>query len=103
MEILQSAILQIQELLMQQLNLSPQELEQLMRKEGVTELQLLQPETVDQLILDAAGAEDPVELVMDENLYQSKQAITQGFQEITRETEEELNREGGLSKVLEGR
>ncbi len=102
MEILQSAILQIQELLMQQLNLSPQELEQLMRKEGVTELQLLQPETVDQLILDAAGAEDPVELVMDENLYQSKQAITQGFQEITRETEEELNREGGLSKVLEG-
>lgn len=102
MEILQSAILQIQELLMQQLNLSPQELEQLMRKEGVTELQLLQPETVDQLILDAAGAEDPMELVMDENLYQSKQAIAQGFQEITREAEEELNREGGLSKVLEG-
>lgn len=102
MEILQSAVLQIQELLMQQLDLSPQELEQLMREEGVTELQLLQPETVDQLILSAAGTEDPVELVMDENLYQSKQAIGQGFQEITREAEEKLNREGGLSKVLEG-
>lgn len=101
MEILQSAILQIQELLMRQLNLSPQELEQLMRQEGVTELQLLQPETVDQLILDATGVGDPVELVMDENLYQSKQAITQGFQEITRGAEEELKQEGGLSKVLE--
>lgn len=101
MEILQSAILQIQELLMQQLHINPQELEQLMQKEGFTELQLLQLETVNQLILDATGAEDSMMLVMDENLYQSQRTITQGFQEITRELEGELKDEGGLPKVLE--
>lgn len=102
MELLQSAILQIQELLMQQLNINPQELEQLMQKEGFTELQLLQPETVNQLILDATGAEDSMTLVMDENLYQNQQTITQGFQEITRKLEGELKDEGGLTKVMEG-
>lgn len=104
MEILQSAILQIQELLMQQLNISPQELEQLMRKAGFTEFQLLQPETVNQLILEATGAEDPVALVMDESLYHSQQVITRGFQEITQEVGrslEELEDEGGLTKALE--
>lgn len=105
MEVLQSAILQIQELLTQQLNISPQELEQLMREEGFTEIQLLQPETVNQLILDATGAEDSVALVMDESLYHSQQAITQGFQEITQEAarslEGELKEEGSLTKALE--
>lgn len=101
MEVLQSAILQIQELLMQQLNLSPQELEQLMRQEGFTDIQLLQPETVNQLVLDATGAEDSLTLVMDENLYHSQQTITQGYQEITRGLEEELKDEGGLHKALE--
>ena len=80
MAILQSAVLQIQELLMQQLDISPQELEQLLQREGFTDLQLLQPETVNQLILAATGAEDSVALVTDENLYQSQQTIIQGFQ-----------------------
>lgn len=101
MEVLQSAIVQIQELLMQQLNLSPQELEQLMQREGVTDLQLLQPEVVNQLILDAAGAEDPMTLVTDEKLYRSQQTITQGHQEIVRGVQKELKDEGGLSKALE--
>ncbi len=104
MEILQSAILQIQELLVQQLNISPQELEQLMQKAGFTEFQLLQPETVNQLILEATGAEDPVALVMDESLYHSQQVITRGFQEITQEVArslEELEDEGGLTKALD--
>ena len=101
MEVLQSAIAQIQELLMQQLNISPQELEQLMQDEGFTDIQLLQPETVNQLILSAAGTEDSMTLVTDENLYRSQQTITQGYQEITRGLEEELKEEGGLSKALE--
>lgn len=101
MEILQSAILQIQELLTQQLNISPQELEQLMRQNGFTDVQLLQPETVSQLILDATGAEDSMALVMDEDLYQSQQTIIQGFQEITQKLEIELKEEGGLQKTLE--
>jgi len=92
---------------MQQLNISPQELEQLMQKEGFTDLQLLQPKVVNQLILDATGAEDSVALVMDENLYHSQQAVIQGFQEITRGLEsslkEELNlkEEDDLPRVLE--
>lgn len=101
MEVLQSAIVQIQELLMQQLNINPQELEQLMRDEGFTDIQLLQPEPVNQLILSATGAEDSMTLVTDENLYRSQQTITQGYQEITRGLEEELKEEGGLSKALE--
>ncbi|MDE6675823.1 MAG: hypothetical protein K2K19_13620, partial [Acetatifactor sp.] len=84
MEVLQSAILQIQELLTQQLDITPEDMKQLMQEKGITELDLLQPETVNQLVLDAAGAEDNLSLVMDENLYQSQQTITRGFQEITR-------------------
>lgn len=107
MEILQSAILQIQELLMQQLNLSPQELEQLMQEGGFTDLELLQSATVNQLILDATGVEDSVALVMDENLYHSQQTIIQGFQEITQELQHSLKESGNLKdesdlpKVLE--
>lgn len=101
MEVLQSAIVLIQELLMQQLNISPQELEQLMQDEGFTDMQLLQPETMNQLILSATGAEDSMTLVTDENLYRSQRTITQGYQEITRGLEEELKEEGGLSKALE--
>lgn len=97
MAILQSAVLQIQELLMQQLDISPQELEQLLQREGFTDLQLLQPETVNQLILAATGAEDSVALVTDENLYQSQQTIIQGFQEITRELKNSLQEQLNLS------
>ncbi len=101
MEVLQSAILQIRELLMQQLNISPQELEQLMRQRGFTEMQLLQPETVGKLILDATGAQDSMTLVMDENLYQTQQTINQGYQEIVHTLETDLKEEGGLQKTLE--
>lgn len=101
MEVLQSAILQIRDLLMQQLDISPQELEQTMRQEGFTDVQLLQPETVDQLILSVTGAEDSMTLVMDEDLYRSQQAIAQGVREIVRGAEEELKDQGGLDKALE--
>lgn len=102
MEVLQSAILQIQELLTQQLDMTPEELKQFMQEKGITELQLLQPEVVNSLVLEAAGAEDPLSLVMDEKLYQCQQIITKEFKEITQQMNQELE-EGGkeLSKVLE--
>lgn len=102
MEVLQSAILQIQDLLTQQLDLTPEELKQLMKENGITEQQLLQPEVINALVLEATGAEDPLSLVMDEKLYQSQQTITGEFKEITQQLKQELE-EGGkeLSKVLE--
>lgn len=102
MEVLQSAILQIQELLTQQLDITPEDMKQLMQEKGITELDLLQPETVNQLVLDAAGAEDNLSLVMDENLYQSQQTITRGFQEITRQLKQDVEENGEeLPRVLE--
>lgn len=102
MEVLQSAIQQIQNLLMQQLDLTPQELEQLMQDKGFTDADLLQPEAVNQLILDAAGAENPLALVMDENLYARQQIITRDYQEITHDLEKQLGeQEGKLAKALE--
>lgn len=102
MEVLQSAILQIQELLIQQLDITPGELEQLMQEKGITELELLQPETINQLVLDVAGAEDNLELVMDENLYQSQQTVTREFQEISRKLKQDLEADGKeLPKVIE--
>lgn len=102
MEVLQSAIQQIQNLLMQQLDLTPQELEQLMQDKGFTDADLLQPEDVNQLILDAAGAENPLALVMDENLYARQQIITRDYQEITHDLEKQLGeQEGKLTKALE--
>lgn len=102
MEVLQSAILQIQQLLTQQLDITPEDMKQLMQEKGITELDLLQPETVNQLVLDAAGAEDNLSLVMDENLYQSQQTITRGFQEITRQLKQDVEEKGEeLPRVLE--
>lgn len=102
MEVLQSAIQQIQNLLMQQLELTPQELEQLMQDTGLTDADLLQPEVVNQLILDAAGVENPLALVMDESLYSRQQIITQDHQEITHDLEKQLgDQDGKLGKVLE--
>lgn len=102
MEVLQSAILQIQELLTQQLDMTPEDLKQLMQEKGITELDLLQPETVNQLVLDAAGAEDNLSLVMDENLYQSQQTITREFREITQQLKQDLEKDGEeLPRVIE--
>lgn len=102
MEVLQSAILQIQQLLTQQLDMSMDDLKQLMQEKGITDLQLLQPETVNQLVLDATGTEDPLSLVMDEGLYQSQQTINRDFGEITQQLKQELEKDGEeLPKVLE--
>lgn len=102
MEVLQSTIQQIQSLLMQKLELSPQDLEQLMQDNGLTDADLLQPEVVDQLILDAAGEKDSLALVMDEGLYTRQQAITQEHQEITQDLSKQLGEQDGkLSKALE--
>lgn len=102
MEVLQSAILQIQELLQQQLDITPEDLQQLMQERGITETDLLQPETVNQLVLDAAGAEDNLSLVMDENLYQSQQTISREFQEISRNLKKDLEENGEeLPKLLD--
>ena len=101
MEVLQSAILQIQELLQQQLDITPEDLQQLMQERGITETDLLQPETVNQLVLDAAGAEDNLSLVMDENLYQSQQTISREFQEISQNLKKDLEENGEeLPKLL---
>lgn len=102
MEVLQSAILQIQELLTQQLDMTMDDLKQVMQEKGITDLQLLQPEVINQLVLDATGAEDPLSLVMDEGLYQSQQAINREFGEITHQLKQELEKDGEeLPKVLE--
>ena len=102
MEVLQSAILQIQELLTQQLDITPEDLQQLMQEKGITELDLLQPETINQHLLAAAGAEDNLSLVMDENLYQSQQTITQEFHEIPRQLKQDMEANGEeLPRVLE--
>ena len=102
MEVLQSAILQIQQLLQQQLDIAPEDLQQLMQEKGITGLELLQPETDNQLVLDAVGAEDNLELVMDENLYQSQQTISREFQEISQKLKQDLARDDEeLPQVLE--
>lgn len=102
MEVLQSAILQIQQLLTQQLDMPMDDLKQLMQEKGITDLQLLQPETVNQLVLDVAGTEDPLSLVMDEGLYQSQQTINREFREITSQLKQDLEEDGEeLAQVLE--
>ncbi|MDE6675140.1 MAG: flagellar hook-length control protein FliK, partial [Acetatifactor sp.] len=60
------------------------------------------PETVNELVLVVAGAEYYLSLVMDENLYQSQQTITRGFQEITRQLKQDVEENGEeLPRVLE--
>lgn len=81
-EVLQSAVVDVKELLMQELQLSSEELSQLMQEMNLTDADLLQMENVKALMLQATGAQDMMALLMDEGLYAQMKTMEAQFADI---------------------
>jgi len=73
----------IQELVMQQLNLTPEEFEQLLSGQGMELTDLLQPDGLQQFILAANGQTDISAVLTDEKLAAMMKSLMDGAQELT--------------------
>lgn len=81
-EVLQSAVASVKELLMQELQLSSEELNQLMQDMKLSDADLLQMGNVRDLMLQATGAQDMTALLMDEGLYAQMKSLETQFADI---------------------
>ncbi len=90
-EVLNSAVADIKELLMQQLQLSEEELNSLMQEMNLTDADLLQMGNVKELVLQAVGAQDMTALLTDEGLYTQMKSIETGFAGIMQEVQNTLD------------
>lgn len=81
-EVLQSAVVGVKELLMQELQLSSEELNQLVQEMNLTDADLLQMENVKALMLQATGAQDMMALLTDEGLYAQMKTVEAQFADI---------------------
>ena len=82
MEILQAATAELITQIAQTFGISEEEVTQLMSGMELRPLDLLQPEKLSQLLLTAAGAEDSMALLTDEELYGSFQTIMNAQSDI---------------------
>jgi flagellar hook-length control protein FliK len=85
----------VQEVVMQQLNLTSEELDQLLSEQGMTLSDLLQPENLQQLILASNGQMDISAVLTDENLAAAMKDLMNTIEEIKADanlglTEEQL-------------
>lgn len=97
-ELLLGAIADVKDLLMQQLQLSEEDLNALMQELNLTDVDLLQLGNVKDLILQAMGAEDMTALLTDEGLYAQMKNLEAEFAQIMQDvkdatgwSKEELN------------
>lgn len=89
-ELLSGAVVNVKDLLMQQLQLTEEELNQLMQELNLTDLDLLQIGNVKDLVLQAIGAQDMTALLTDEGLYSQMKSIEAGFADIMQELQTTL-------------
>lgn len=81
-EVLQSAVVDVKNLLMQELQLTEGELNQLMQEMNLTDADLLQMGNVKDLMLQAMGAEDMTALLTNESLYAQMKSVEGQFTDI---------------------
>ena len=72
----------VQEAAMKALNLSSEELNQLLTKQGMSLTDLLQPEKIQQLVLASNGTNDILNAITDENLADTMKQLLQTVQEM---------------------
>lgn len=89
-QILQTAVTDVKELLMQELNISEEELNTLMQEMNLTDADLLQLDNVKALVLNVNGAQDATALLTDENLYSVMKNVEADFAQIMKEVENTL-------------
>lgn len=85
------AITDVKELLASKLGITTGELTALMENMQISEEQLLNPDAVKELFLQAKGAEDVTALLMDENLLSAMQDLETDFSQIMENVQETLD------------
>ncbi len=88
--VLNGAVMDIRELLMQQLQISESELDSLMKELGLTDMDLLQLNNVKELVLQKMGVQDMTALLTDEGLYTQMKSIEAEFGDIMQDVQEAL-------------
>lgn len=95
-----AAVEEVSEMVKEELDLTEEELDSLMETLGLTQLDLLRPETMQQLVVAAAGEGDSLSILTDEGLYQSVQQLTEAVSQTAAGLQEQLELPEG-DKALE--
>lgn len=80
---IQTMLQSIGQTVMDQLNLSPEEFNQMLTDQGLSLTDLLQPENLQQFVLANSGKTDVLAFITDENLADTMKQLLQTIQEIT--------------------
>lgn len=89
-EVLQTAVADVKELLMQELNISEEELNALMQEMNLTDADLLELGNVKALVLEVNGVADTTALLTDENLYSVMKNVENDFAQIMKDVQDAL-------------
>lgn len=88
---LQTAAVDVKELLAQELGISQEELTTLLQDMGISEVDLLNPDAMKEVFLKVNGLDDMAALLTDEELYVKLQNLESGFGEIMETIRETLD------------
>ena len=89
--VLGSTVTDLKDMLMQELQITEDELNELMQELDLSDLDLLQLGNVKELVLQAVGAQDMTAVLTDENLYSQMKSIENEFADIMQEVQAALD------------
>lgn len=89
-EILTEAVQEVKETIQEELGISEEELETIMSELGLTAADLLQPDTMQAIVMAAAGETDEMSILTDEGLYQNVQGLTAAAEDIVSDVKAQL-------------
>ena len=100
--VLGSTVTDLKDMLMQEFQITEDELNELMQELDLSDLDLLQLGNVKELVLQAVGAQDMTAVLTDENLYSQMKSIENEFADIMHQLgcKQAYNLDGGNSATL---
>lgn len=88
---LQTAATDVKDMLTELLDMNLTEVEALMNEMGISDVELLDMDTLKAMVLQAKGAEDVTALLTDESLYSDMVSLEEGFENILENVQDTLN------------
>ncbi len=92
-ELVLSVFDQIQSIIMNELNLTPEELDSMMTEMGVTLTDLSKPQVIMEMLLKDKGLTDPMEILLDEELQNTFQKLLASVEDIEQQIPPDMTQE----------
>lgn len=89
-EAVEEAVSEVKDAIEEELDITEEELETIMSELGLTQMDLLQPDHVRDIVMAVAGETDDLSILTNEALYQDVQALTETVEEIADSLQTEL-------------